>query len=298
MYASVSRYSLAVRVLVVLLFVGAIVNTALLFWSGLIPMENATPFNQVWLSAINILNALLVVGVAFMAADAGLGGGPGDAGARGRLLELTQWLPAVAVAIACLPLVSPSVGALVGDKALATTAPSLRAVIGQLIPLGWALFGWAAVLRWLKQGPGWTLQVLTRVMEVLTLSALALDVSSAFVGSLASPESILGAMTRALDAVTQGLAVVACVEAVVDPRPERLNGLLGLALRILAVLAWLVLVLQAGQLVLGLAVQPAAPLYAYAGTLSSLVGWLLSFSERQLLAATLWAREQRLAVGR
>ncbi len=290
----VSPYSLAVRVCAVLMFFAAGVNAVLIFGFGLVPLEGMTPLSRVWWIALQLLNALLVVGVAFMAADAGLAAGPADGSARRRLLGLTEWLPVAGVVVVVLTLISPTIGRLIGDTNMTAGSSSLRSVVGQLIPLGWALFGWAAVLRWLKQGPGWALMVLTRLMEAMALTAMALDVMTALQVTASTPEAIYTAAMRALDAVAQGLAVVACVEAVLDPNPARLDGLLGQGLRVLVIVAWLVLVMEVGLQIwafsLPFEVSPAGLL----GPLTSVIAWCLAFSERQLLAATLWTRERRV----
>ncbi len=294
MVSSVSRYSLAVRLCSMLVFMMAVVNAALIFGFAVVPMDNLTTFARVWMTLLTVLNGLLVVGVAFQAADAGLAGGPADAKARSRLVAVTGWLPIVAIGIVCLTLVSSSVGRLVGDPPVSAGAASLRQTLGLLILVGWSLFGWAAVLRWLKQGPPLALSILTRVMELLAVAAMIMDVSDGVLSGLNGSGVPINAAIRVFDALAQGLAVVICVEAVSNPDPARLNGMLGRGLRVLQVMAWATLLAQLGAQ--GLAVVQYGDVSAagLVGPVSYVAGWLLAFSERSLLVATLWAREDRV----
>lgn len=294
MVSSVSRYSLAVRFCSLLVFAMAAVNAVLLFGFAIVPMDNLSEFARAWMTLLAVLNGLLVVGVAFQAADAGLAGGPADERARSRLMALTDWLPLVAIGIVCLSLISSSIGRLVDDPSISAGVASPRQAVGLLILVGWSLFGWAAVLRWLKQGPPLALTFLTRVMELLAVAAMVMDVSDGVRSGLSGSWALGMAGVRVLDAVAQGLAVVICVEAVSDPDPARLNGLLGRGLRVLQVMAWMTLAAQCG--IQGLAVLQSGDVSALGlvGPLSSLAGWLLAFSERSLLVATLWAREMRV----
>lgn len=294
MVSSVSRYSLAVRFCSLLVFAMAAVNAVLLFGFAIVPMDNLSEFARAWMTLLAVLNGLLVVGVAFQAADAGLAGGPADERARSRLMAMTDWLPLVAIGIVCLSLISSSIGRLVDDPSISAGVASPRQAVGLLILVGWSLFGWAAVLRWLKQGPPLALTILTRVMELLAVAAMVMDVSDGVWSGLSGSWALGMAGVRVLDAVAQGLAVVICVEAVSNPDPARLNGLLGRGLRVLQVMAWMTLAAQCG--IQGLAVLQSGDVSALGlvGPLSSLAGWLLAFSERSLLVATLWAREMRV----
>lgn len=294
MFEPVSRYSLAVRLCSLLVFGLLVVNAVLIFGFAVVPMDNVSGFARAWMTFIGILNALLVVGVAFQAADAGLAGGPAESSARQRLMGMTNWLPVGAIAIVSLSLISSALGRLFGDEALATGYTSPRQLLGLVILVGWSLFGWAAVLRWLKQGPPTALMILTRVMELLALAALALDLVEALSVNWGTLWGVARAGVGSLDALTQALAVVVCVEAVSDPNPSRLTGLLGHSLRALTVLAWAVLVGQLGSQALALMVSAQSPLLGLVGPLTSVAGGLLAFSERSLLASTLWAREGRL----
>ena len=294
MVSSVSRYSLAVRFCSLLVFAMAAVNAVLLFGFAIVPMDNLSEFARAWMTLLAVLNGLLVVGVAFQAADAGLAGGPADERARSRLMAMTDWLPLVAIGIVCLSLISSSIGRLVDDPSISAGVASPRQAVGLLILVGWSLFGWAAVLRWLKRGPPLALTFLTRVMELLAVAAMVMDVSDGVWSGLSGSWALGMAGVRVLDAVAQGLAVVICVEAVSNPDPARLNGLLGRGLRVLQVMAWMTLAAQCG--IQGLAVLQSGDVSALGlvGPLSSLAGWLLAFSERSLLVATLWAREMRV----
>lgn len=292
MSSSVSRYSLAVRFCALLVFGMAVVNAALIFGFGIVPMDDLSGFARVWMTILAVLNGMLAVGVAFQAADAGLAGGPADRSARSRLMAMTSWLPIIAIGIVSLTLASSSVGRLVGDKAVSAGFTSPRQAVGLLILVGWSLFGWAAVLRWLKQGPSLALTVLTRVMEVLALAAMTMDVWDGVLSGLGGSWAIGG--VRVLDAVSQALAIAVCVEAVSNPDPARLNGLLGRGLRGLQVMAWATLIAQIGVQGVAIAQSRDVALVGLVGPLGSLAGWLLAFSERSLLTATLWAREARV----
>lgn len=296
MSSSVSRYSLAVRFCALLVFGMAVVNAILIFGFAIVPMDDLSGFARVWMTILAVLNGLLVVGVAFQAADAGLAGGPADRSARSRLVAMTGWLPIVAIGIVSLTLVSSSIGRLVGDQAVSSGFTSPRQVVGLLILVGWSLFGWAAVLRWLKQGPSLALTILTRVMEVLALAAMTMDVWDAVLSGLGGSWAIGISGVRVLDAISQALAVVVCVEAVSNPDPSRLNGLLGRGLRGLQVMAWTTLIAQIGTQSLAIMQSGDVALMSLVGPLSSVAGWLLAFNERSLLVATLWAREARVLV--
>lgn len=294
MVSSVSRYSMAVRFCSLLVFAMAVFNAVLVFGLAVVPMDGLSEFARAWMTLLAVLNGLLVVGVAFQAADAGLAGGPADGRARDRLMATTDWLPVAAIGIVCLSLVSSSIGRLFGDQALSDGGATPRQAIGQLILVGWALFGWAAVLRWLRRGPSLALSILTRVMELLAVAAMVMDVSDGVLAGFSGTWAVGMAAVRVLDAMAQGLAVVICVEAVSNPDPARLNGLLGRGLRMLQVLAWATLAAQLGAQGLAVVQSGDVSVMGLVGPLSSLAGWLLAFSERSLLAATLWAREDRL----
>lgn len=284
MFNSVALYSLAVRAFSVLGFGLAVVNAALVL--GFRGGDAGSAMG--WMLLAGVLNALLVVGVAFMAGDAGLAGGPADGAARRRLLGLTTWLPGAAFVIVALNLAGAVFGVFGGG------AVTVRQVVGLLILVGWSLFGWAAVLRWLRQGPSAALSICARLMEALALVALALDLASAGAALTPSAWTVGDGLVRGVDAVTQTLAVVVCVEAVSDPDPTRLNGLLGRAVRALSVLAWGTILAQVAVQTLAVVVGPEISATGLVAPAAAGAGWLLALSERQLLAATLWAREGRL----
>ncbi len=286
MINSVALYSLAVRAFSVLGFGLALVNAALVL--GFRSAGGEPGSSMGWMLWIGVLNALLVVGVAFMAGDAGLAGGPADGAARRRLLGLTTWLPGAAFVIVALNLAVVAFG-IVGGGAV-----TVRQIVGLLILVGWSLFGWAAVLRWLRQGPSAALSVCTRVMEALTLVALALDLATAGASITPSAWTIGDGLVRGVDALTQALAVVICVEAVSNPDPARLNGLLGRGIRALSVLAWGTFAAQMAVQGWAVASGPGLSIAGLAAPATAGAAWLLALSERQLLAATLWAREGRL----
>lgn len=286
MFNSVALYSLAVRAFAVLGFGLALVNAALILGFHAAGGEPGSMMvSMLW---VGVLNALLVVGVAFMAGDAGLAGGPADGAARRRLLGLTSWLPGAAFVVVALNLAVGAFGIVGGG------AGTVRQIVGLLILVGWSLFGWAAVLRWLRQGPSMALYVCTRAMEALALVALVLDLANAGASLTMSAWAIGEGLVRGVDAVTQALAVVICVEAVSNPDPARLNGLLGRGIRALSVLAWGTLAAQAVVQGLAVASGPGLSAMGLVAPATAGAGWLLALSERQLLAATLWAREGRL----
>ena len=295
MMTSVPFYSSAVRVFALLTLAMAILNSLVVFSPEFMAILDATLFARGWVAATNVLSGLLVVGIAFMAAEAGLSAGPADPVARRRLERLTEWLPAAAVIIACIYVVTPTIGRLAGESGLADNPATLRQVIGLLTLLGWALFGWAAVLRWLRQGPAWSLRLLTRIMEALALSALVLDLSTAFAGDLTTLFGAGWGIGQAIEAVTQALAVVVCVEVVAMPDLGRLNGWLGRAVRLLTILAWTSFVLQAGLQVAAFVRSPSGGWIDYVGPLTAGVTWLLQLAERMLLTTTIWTRELRVA---
>lgn len=297
MMTSVPLYSSAVRIFSLLALGVAILNSLVFFSPEFMAILDVSLFVRGWMVATNVLSGLMVVGIAFMAADAGLSAGPADPAARRRLERLTEWLPAAAVIGACIFLVTPTIGRLAGESGLADNPATLRQVVGLLTLLGWALFGWAAVLRWLRQGPAWSLLILTRGMEALALAALALDLSTAFGGDLSTFGSAGWAVTQAIEAVTQALAVVVCVEVVAQPDPTRLNGWLGQLVRWLTLLAWLAFAFQAGYQVAAILQSPIDSWIGYMAPLTAGVTWLLQLSERMLLTSTIWARELRVTGG-
>ncbi len=293
MLNTVSPYSWAVRVCAVLVSLMSILNAVLIYGFGLVPLTGIAPWEAVWLAALHILNTLLSLGVAFMGAEAGLAGGPADHSARQRLAALTGWLPIAGVLVVSFTLISPGLGQALGTPILWTP----RQVVGALIVLGWALFGWAAVQRWLRQGSPIALSALTRIMEGLALVALAMDIVQVVSMGLGDVVQVGAALGEALNALTQALAVIVCVEAVSGPNPERLNGWLGSGVRWLTVLAWSCLAVQLGAQVLAIIGRFELSALALLGPLTVAASVSLSFSERLLLAATLWAREQRLLGG-
>ncbi len=297
MMTSVPLYSSAVRVFALLALAMAILNSLVVFSPEFMAILNASLFARGWLAATNVLSGLMVVGIAFMAAEAGMSAGPADPAARRRLERLTEWLPAAAVIVACIYVVTPTIGRLAGESGLADNPATLRQVIGLLTLLGWALFGWAAVLRWLRQGPAWSLRLLTRIMEALALTALVLDLSTAFAGDLTTLFGAGWVIGQAIEAVAQALAVVVCVEVVAEPEPGRLNGWFGQVVRWLTVLAWTSFALQAGFQVVALIQSPIDSWFAFLAPLTAGAMWLLQLSERMLLTSTIWARELRVTGG-